>query len=239
MTKRAHIRRLFAFYLSIVAFLVPACLAHGEPASTSAAVAANPYVDVVRALAWPIAVASSAEMNDSERLMLEQVQIGAPADYAVIGLGEGKEWLTSRLYIAAVMMERMRGLQTFVMVEQCATADRRFVAVASVRQLRWALARRYPWLEAAWTRASISVFPAYGPVGQALPQGAAWLPDPRTLPVYEPLITSDQGAFAPSSARLVVSRFLEFVQETNPQTSLANKSEWVSLRGSTRNGLHM
>ena len=75
-------------------------------------------------------------------MMLEQVQSGTPADFATIALGSGEAWLTSRLYIAAVMMERMRGTQVFVFGERAPFTERRLVAVASVRQVRWALARR-------------------------------------------------------------------------------------------------
>jgi len=42
------------------------------------------------------------------------------------------------------MLERMRGVKVFVLVESAPNTERRPVAVASVRQLRWALARRYP-----------------------------------------------------------------------------------------------
>jgi hypothetical protein len=133
----------------------------------------TPFLDDIRT------ATSSAEISDSSRMMLEQVQSGTPADFATISLGAGEEWLTSRLYVAAVLMERMRGMQVFVFVERTHSSDRRLVAVASLRQVRWALARRYPWLEAAWARASLSVFPSYGPPeAPALPVGAAWLPNP-------------------------------------------------------------
>ena len=54
---------------------------------------------------------TSAPISDSSRMMLEQVQSGTLADYATIDIGTGDEWLTSRLFIAATMLERMRGLQ--------------------------------------------------------------------------------------------------------------------------------
>src|SRR5881396_1353148 len=44
---------------------------------------------------------SSAQISDSSRTMLEQMQLTTPADFAVINIGGGDEWLTSRLYIAA------------------------------------------------------------------------------------------------------------------------------------------
>lgn len=63
-------------------------------------------------------------------------------DYAVIDLGKGQEWLTSRLYIFAIMLERMRGLRCFVFLETKDEIDQRFLGIASPREVRWALARR-------------------------------------------------------------------------------------------------
>ena len=93
---------------------------------------------------------TAAQINDLSSLMLQQIQSGPPAHYAIISLGSGDEWWTSRLYIAAAMMQRMRGVQVLVFVEKNSTSEQRLVAVAPVAQLRWAMAQRYPWLELAW-----------------------------------------------------------------------------------------
>jgi hypothetical protein len=114
------------------------------------------------------------------------------ADFSLVALGIGEEWLTSRLFIAAVMMERMRDVKVFVFVDRSPTTERRFVAVASVRHLRWALARRYPWLEGAWVKALEST--TFSGV------------DPRTLPMTQSVIMSDTGALEPWQARQVLLR---------------------------------
>ena len=192
------------------------------------AATSTPLLDDIRT------ATSSAAISDSTRTMLEQVQSGTPADFAIIALGDGKEWLTSRLYIAAVMMERMRGVQVFVFVKHTPSTERRLVAVASVRQVRWALARRYPWLEAAWARAYLGVFPqASPPAAQALPLGAQWLLDPRTLAVPQPVITSDTGGLEPWPARQLVSGFIDSLQQKAPPAPPQNVAEWVLLGGST------
>lgn len=191
-----------------------------------------PLLDDIRTATCP------AEISDSSRMMLEQVQSGTPADYALVSLGQGEEWLTSRLYIAAVMMERMRGVKAFVFVERTPTSERRFVAVAPVRQLRWALSRRYPWLEAAWLRGLVSLYsaglPANAPV---LPFGAQWPPDPRTLVLSQPLIVSDAGGFEAWQARQLVSGLIESLQRDSipavpPQPQ--SNGEWVTLRETTQ-----
>jgi hypothetical protein len=194
------------------------------PPATAATTA--PLLDDIRT------VTTAAEISDSTRTMLEQVQSTTPADFATIGLGAGDAWLTSRLYIAAVMMERMRGAQVFVFVERTPSTERRLVAVASVRQVRWALARRYPWLEAAYLRASLFVFPLEIPPGaQALPAEASWLPNPRTLILNPSIVTSDTGGLEPYRARQIVGNFVELLQ--SPSLSPANKDEWVELRSRT------
>jgi hypothetical protein len=93
---------------------------------------------------------SSAQVSHSSRTMIAQVQDSAPADYALIDVGQGGEWLMTRLFIGAVMLERMRGLRCFVFTEQSQPTDRRFVALASPSQVRWSLAQRFPWVEVAF-----------------------------------------------------------------------------------------
>jgi hypothetical protein len=124
------------------------------------------------------------------------------------------------------MLERMRGVKVFVFVENAPNTERRLVAVASVRQLRWALARRYPWLEAALVRAQLSLFPASIPSDAAAPpSGAGWLPDPRTLLMPPFTIMSDTGALDPQQARLTVRNFIDLLQRQPPVSG----DEWVML----------
>jgi hypothetical protein len=196
------------------------------PPATAATI--TPLLDDIRNATTP------AEINDSSRMMLEQVQSAMPADYATIALGEGDAWLTSRLYIAAVMMERMRGMQAFVFVEHAPYTERRLVAVASARQLRWALARRYPWLEAAFLRANLLAFPPAVPAAApTIPAEAFWPPDPRTLMLPQPIITSDTGGFEPYQARVIVSSFIDSLQQNTRPAPPARSEEWVELRSTT------
>jgi|GEM_PF-2410981 len=164
-----------------------------------------------------------AQISDSTLNMLEQAQSKVPADFAEINLGLGEEWLTSRLFIASVILERMRGVQVFVFLEKTPATRRRFVAVAPLAQVRWALAHEAPWLEAAWTRAYLGeVFPGTPPkdapkdangVPIPPPIGAEWLLDPRKLPMRPSPIESRSGALDRYKARQVVSRFFELLQE--------------------------
>ena len=136
--------------------------------------------------------ASVTYIGDSSKALLAQVQSDKPADYAVIDLGTGEEWLTSRLYVATIMLSRMNGAQVLVFVETAGTTRRRFVAVASIRHLRWALARSYPWLEKAWLSAVSGAFP--------------------TTDLMTPVVTSDVGGFEPQKAMQITNAYLQLLQ---------------------------
>lgn len=146
--------------------------------------AATPLLDDIRV------ATGAAPLSDSSRVMLDQAQSTQPADFSLIDLGAGENWLTSRLFIAAVMMERMRGVKVFVFVERAVDTDRRFVAVVDVRYLRWALARRFPWLQAAFVGAE-----ALNPE------------DPKLTTTVKTL--SDTGAMEPLNARQLVQAFID------------------------------
>ena len=95
--------------------------------------------------------------------LVEQIQQITRGHYAVADLGSGNRWLTSRLFIFAVMLERMSSLNYFVF-QATRGMPGVYVGIAPLKGVRWALARRYPWLEQAYARAYADVFgPAPGP----------------------------------------------------------------------------
>lgn len=87
-----------------------------------------------------------------------QVQATEPVDYAVVDLGRGQQWLSSRLYILAVIVRRMRGLKAVVFVEATQRTPRRFVGLCDAGPLRWRLAARFPHLEQAYAQAQAKVW---------------------------------------------------------------------------------
>lgn len=186
-----------------------------ELAAAVPSAAVSPLLDDIRSATTPAAI------SDSSRTMLDQAQSTLPAHFAEIDLGSGEAWLTSRLFIAAVMLERMRGAKVFVFLESTPTRRRRFLAVAPLAQVRWSLAQQFPWLEAAWARAYLIVFPPNPPSAIEAPKGAAWLPDPRTLSMTPSPIESSSGALSPWQARQVVSQFLTLLQESASSSTAA------------------
>lgn len=155
------------------------------------------------------------------------MQVDTPADFAKISIGEGNEWLTSRLFVAAATLERIGGVKALVFVERTPATDDHLVAVAPASQVRWALAQGEPWLEAAWVRASLGVFPPHVPLGAGtLPANAAFLPDPREmLDVGPPVIRSRTGGLDPTAACQLVSRFIDSLQK--PVGPTPADSGWV------------
>lgn len=146
---------------------------------------------------------SAALISDSSRTMLDQVQATEPADYSVIDIGAGDQWLTSRLFIAAAMLRRMRGIEVIVFLDSGPEADRRFVAMVGADTLRWRLARRFPALEAAFTRACAEVQPGAFPGTTVLPHQIA---------DQIPFVKSDTGAVEPFAARQIVGTYLKSLQ---------------------------
>jgi hypothetical protein len=93
---------------------------------------------------------SEKDVNDSTlRSFYEQISLRRRLDYTVVDIGVGADWLTSRLYVLAVIMRRMRGIKFVVFVASDADGTRRFLGMCDARELRWRLARWYSRLEAA------------------------------------------------------------------------------------------
>jgi hypothetical protein len=74
------------------------------------------------------------------------------ADYAIIDLGEGQNWLTTRLFLFAILMRRVRDLKTFVFLETRAGLKNRYLGLRSPDAVRWLIAREFPWMEVAFAK---------------------------------------------------------------------------------------
>lgn len=94
--------------------------------------------------------ATATQVNDSSVWnFISQLKEFDSADYAIITLGDGKEWLTSRLYIMAIVLGRMKSLKALVFLG----IRKRFIGWAEPEKVRWALAKNYPYLESAYAKA--------------------------------------------------------------------------------------
>ena len=130
--------------------------------------------------------------SGSESLFKELYK-GRGADYAVIDLGDGRKWLTSRLYLFAAMLGSISGVQRFVFVAKQGEITRKFIGMASPPQICRALAQAYPWLEDAFLRARVE-------------------PAPFVHNPINPVELGDLAAKQPFLASQVARRFLDFIQ---------------------------
>jgi hypothetical protein len=82
--------------------------------------------------------------------LFEELLKPVQADYAIVSLAAGNEWLTSRLFIFAVVLGVVRGLRAFVFLETAGEIRRRFIGVATSENVRSRFGRCYLWLEEAY-----------------------------------------------------------------------------------------
>jgi hypothetical protein len=98
-------------------------------------------------------LASAPPTPSAAGALLFELRVGGAHDFILIDLGSqtAPRWLTSRLYLFAVMLSRVSRIKCFVFVETAAEIRNRFVGIATPDAVRWALARRYLWLEQAYS----------------------------------------------------------------------------------------
>jgi len=98
--------------------------------------------------------AQAGQVNDSYMMTFRnQLMEEGTWDYSEIDLGHGKEWLTTRLFIMAVVFARMKGIKCLVFVKSSGDIRRQFVCWAEPQRVRWALGKRFPWIEQAYADA--------------------------------------------------------------------------------------
>jgi hypothetical protein len=74
------------------------------------------------------------------------------ADYVVIDLRVGGAWLTSRLYLFAVVLPQLMPLRCFVFVGDRGQVPRYFLGIASPEGIIRQLESQFPWLRTAAQR---------------------------------------------------------------------------------------
>lgn len=134
----------------------------------------------------------------------------AYSEYALLDLGNGQQWITSRLYIFAVMLQRMKGLKCIVFAVSQPDGTRRFVGCATPDNVRWALAATQPWLETKYAEANSAVMTNFA-------ISAPYLPAPTRI----------DGSFFPRAAEDIVRTFIQSLKNAPPDA--ANYADWVLI----------
>jgi hypothetical protein len=133
--------------------------------------------------------------------MLEQT----PMDYAIFDIGNGNQWLTSRLFIFTIMLHRTRALKRIVFVDTHNQIRRHFVGIAEPTHVRFALSTRYPWLEKAFAEECAK---------------------------FSPNITSKNGAMEQYGTENLIREFFINPNIQQPIPPPGQEKKWVKLKDS-------
>jgi hypothetical protein len=148
----------------------------------------------------------SDEFSSSAGDLMTQIRNGDPADYAIINLGDGNKWLSSRIYIFSIILERMRGIRCFVFIENINSTRRRFVGLVHPSHVRWALAHQFPWFESSFVQSCAQS--CFG------------------------IVNLPTGVIEPTEATNLVHNYLEKIQQqVEPVTDL---DEWIRIGNKQR-----
>lgn len=135
--------------------------------------------------------------------LFRELTSSGEAEFVIVNLGSISKprWLTSRLYIFAVMFERMRGIRSIVFVESTDEKRHSYVGCAVPATVRRALGIRYPWLEQAYASAytNVSAEPGF----QILPQWGT-LPRESASKIVQQFLTSNFVRMWPAPNQLIV-----------------------------------
>jgi hypothetical protein len=178
----------------------------------------------------PRRLTSSMIFDSASASLFQELAKPNQAEYAIVDLRSGNAWLTSRLFIFAVILGEVTGLRAFVFLENAAGIRRRFLCVATPANVRKALGRRYPWLEEAFAKALIKhyYYNLVMPPVPAVPLAAGIAPAPAAAPAPPPpKFTNLASPFAAdpygNNASNFVRRFIEELQQkTIPPESEIN-----------------
>jgi hypothetical protein len=162
---------------------------------------------------------AAAVTQDSSGSLFRAIAETTSADYAVVNLVSGNAWLTSRLFVVASIIPRVRGLKRIVFVEG---PDEQFLGMTTTDATRSAIARSWTWLEEAYLRAQLDIVTVK----------TVLQPDKEEI-VLKPYlnISSVDGPVEPDAAGAIVREFLWKIQ-VRPPTPLppaAVGAEWVSF----------
>jgi hypothetical protein len=127
-TLRGLSERATSLSLGIVAF---------DLGAAAAPALAAPSLDDIRD------AASHAPVADSSQALARSLSEPGSAECTVIDVGQGNEWITSRLYAVATLVARMRGLRVMVFTAT-GPSGQQFLGIASVAHVRWSLAKAFP-----------------------------------------------------------------------------------------------
>jgi hypothetical protein len=95
-----------------------------------------------------------AAAGDSSVRLFRAIADATYADYITVDLENGEAWLTSRLFILAALIPRVRHIKRIVFLGSVAGE---FIGETAPNAVAETLAQRFPWLEEAYIKAHVSI----------------------------------------------------------------------------------
>jgi hypothetical protein len=190
-------------------------------------------------------------ISDAPNTLLQLMKDSPPANYVVIDLRDGAAWLTSRLYLFAVVLPPALGLDCFVFVGNRDQVARYYLGIASPKSIKRALEKRQPWLRQARVEAQLTPltsldekgmrqviwYPIYNSdinaVLNSLNKG--FEPDKWDLPQAEALekivhaFVNPIDLFGPGQVETFVNSFLQNPKVRRSHDVTAQDKDWVHL----------
>ncbi|MBP3963135.1 hypothetical protein [Paenibacillus lignilyticus] len=146
--------------------------------------------------------------TSSVNSMSDQLFSKGNSDYTIINLGDGRKWLTSRLFIMSIIFARQKGIRSIVFVEADQTNQQRFAGWTTPASIRWALAKKYPWLEDAYADAYAAV-----------------------IKEADESVSSNVGELGSGEPFvLLLRKFLHLIQKAGKTPGLKSNPEWVDIK---------
>jgi hypothetical protein len=143
--------------------------------------------------------------------LFKQFRSSRKDEYAVINVGEGQEWISSRLFVFSVMLQRMKCLKCIVFLYKTPSANSAYLGTANIDRVRWAFAARQPWLEAAFAKAY-----------------AEAAPNPQQVAPFT-WIANNNGALQPEQAENIVRRYVQLLLLTSAAIPPSPATDWVKI----------
>jgi hypothetical protein len=169
---------------------------------------------------------SAAVFDSYAQSLFQQLSEPGKAELAVIDLGDGDRWLTSRLFLFSVLLERMRGVRCLALVATNDDVNRRLVGLVTPEEARWSLAHRYPWLERAFSFAYAKV--AEGTHSFSVQRGA--LEPPVAMQVARSFLVAIQTSTSPSASEKCEWQKVSVTGGPGPQPAdLWEHTRWIRL----------
>jgi len=149
-----------------------------------------------------------------------QLQSEQYHDYITLDLGleTSPRWLTSRLYLLAFLITLIDRPICMVFVETSGGVRKRFVGTAAPNRVRWALARRYGWLETASAA-------AYATLGGVYCNANLLSINPTSGFQFD----ASTGALAEWQVTQFMQSFLQNIRGPQPVPLSPEEKEWVAL----------